>query len=113
MTRALLLVVSLLVPTSAGAVDPPVRQERIEEIALDVDGKSGTIRTAPVTIAEGANNYRFGSGPCRAHRLAPPVLEQLFTAMREKQPVRIESVEVGSGESAARRVRAISFFPAP
>ena len=85
-------------------------RERIEAIELDGSGQAGVIRTSPEFMRGGDAEYRFGDGPCKAHRLGDRTLEQLMDAMQAKHFVKITADDRGGEDKPVRCVRRVTFF---
>jgi hypothetical protein len=102
----ILLATLFLAPEAA----PKPDRERIESIELDASGQAGVIRTSPEFMRGTNAEYRFGEGPCKAHKLGDRTLEQLMDAMRAKHLVKITADDRGSEDTAVKCVRRVTFF---
>jgi hypothetical protein len=102
------ILLAILLSTPEVATKPD--RERIESIELDASGRAGVIRTSPEFMRGTNAEYRFGEGPCKAHKLGDRTLEQLLAAMRGQHLVKITADPRGAEPSAVLCVRRITFF---
>ncbi len=96
---------------NAGPGDPMARTETVEEIWIDAAGTSGLVRTSPSRLDGVPGEAHFGPQSCgRKHRLGVETLRALHGALREAQPVRIDTAAFTAGEQTRQCITGVAFF---